>query len=400
MVRILLVWNVFSIVVADEVKSRSLFEQQNLLQSEESRRTVSLVEDNMSSLLWLRDENSRHSRLSISTESSQVLDTRLGFDPEKSPQETLTKAFDHVQLGDKDDAQKVGEECLGPLSSGDHVELDDEKDTQTVRGECLGPLSSRDERLDELIGEKRTNDSNATITKTIELDIQKSPVNSSLHGNLPLNDNVTDHDIKDSANVAVRLPTPASRLDTLRNLATPGHLPPIRAASTRKVAQRRFSLLPIRINSPTSSVSAALEWSRGVDEKLRVGNEKRKASPMILILGTSYSGKSTLLDSMKLSLHGNEIYSHVFREKVKRVIFTDMIWRMRTILEAMDRSGISLQNQENEQHVKTIFMQPAEANSGPLDPDFALAIKALWSDNGVREHSKSREVGQLNSSCS
>lgn len=408
-------------IFADEVKSRSLFEQRNLLQSEESRRTVSLVEDNMSSLLLLSNENSHHSRLSISTENSQELDTMFDPDreifnskayqaairsktrqalskkadtiaqPEQSPLENLTKAFDHVQLGDNGDAQKVGEECLSPLSYRDHVQLDDKKDTQTVREERLGTLSSRDELLDELIGGKRANDSKATIMNNIDLDIQKSPVKSSLHDSLPLSDDVTDHKIEDSTNLAVRWPTPASRLGTLRNLRTLGHLPRIRAVTTRKVAQRRLSFLPNRINSRTSSVLAAVKRSR---------NEKRKASPKISMFGTSYSGKSTLLKSMKLSLHGNEIYSHVIREKVRGVIFTHIIWRMRTILEAMDRSEIPLKNQENEQHVKTIFMQPAEAKSGPLDSDLALAIKALWSDNGVREHSKSREVGQLNSSCS
>lgn len=82
MVKILLIWGVCLIAFADEFYCLSLFEQRDLLQTDESRRIVNLIKDDMSSLLWLRDEDSHHSRISISTENSHMLNKIFDFDHE------------------------------------------------------------------------------------------------------------------------------------------------------------------------------------------------------------------------------------------------------------------------------------------------------------------------------
>ena len=101
----------------------------------------------------------------------------------------------------------------------------------------------------------------------------------------------------------------------------------------------------------------------------------------VLLLGTSQSGKSTLLRSMKLLLDGP--YTLGERERFKIPIFSIVTGNMRRILDAMESLQMDLDDQENEDHVKTIYMQPESMNMKCLPPEVTDAIKALWRDSSV-----------------
>lgn len=174
----------------------------------------------------------------------------------------------------------------------------------------------------------------------------------------------------------------------------------IRSVSTKMIVRRAISFLANGLNLWASSASAALERSREIDEQLRIENEERKATANVLIAGTSQYGKSVLLNSMKIVFHHNNACGHNFRHPFKEVIFTNAVQGMRTILDAMRFSELTLENRENEQHVETIVMQPIRTNSDSLDPDIALAIRALWSDKGVREYFEKFEMCEMIRSCS
>ena len=407
------------------------------MQSDESRRIVNMVEDDKSSLLWLRDDNSSHSRMSISTENSLLLDTRFDFDREilnskayqvairsnmrqalsnktdtRLPRETfplrpLANAFNHLQLDDSKGAQTVREERLVSLSSKDHVQLSDNNDAQTVREERSSPLSSRDELLGEPIGELRPSVSGISIGDIIRVDtyssVTREPVLSSLHCKLPINNGATDHHPEHSVNLAIRSPTPGPKNNILTKLREPLASPTslngedITAVSTKRVERQNFSFLLNGRNLRTSSASAALERSREIDEVLRIENEERRANAKVFILGASQCGKSMLLDSMKVSYYGDEAYSHSFRQDFKEHLFTDMVQAMRMILEQMAFENFSLEDQKNMQHVETI--QGARTNGGSVGLDIALAIRALWSDGGVQKYFKGCEMREMIKSC-
>lgn len=411
---------------SDEFYSRSLFEQRDILQRDESRRIVKLVEDDMSSLLWLRDENSRHSRISISTENSKMLDAEFDFDPEifnskayqvamrsnmrkalskkketmaqrkRSPLSTLTNALDYVQLDDNENAQAVEKERLGhfsskyhaslddnedtqkvgtvrsvPFSSEDHIQQDDNEDAQIVREEFLGPLPSIGEPIGEL-------GPGAGVLVSRICDVM-------------------DHQAEDLANLAIRRLTPArkNRVFTkprdLRVFPTSLNEQGVRVVSTRSMARRIFSFLPNGLNSRTSSAPAAPQRSREIDAQLRKDNEKRETKN-VLILGTSRSGKSLLFDSMNFfadRYNGN--YMNGFRELFKEVICSKMVWEMRTIIDHMEgtKHPAFLVDVQNEGHVQTIFEEHALEN-GRFGSGVALAIQHLWSDGGVQEYLSAR----------
>ncbi|MCJ1434227.1 guanine nucleotide-binding protein subunit alpha [Xylographa pallens] len=114
-----------------------------------------------------------------------------------------------------------------------------------------------------------------------------------------------------------------------------------------------------------------------------------------LILGSSESGKSTLLKS--LMLHTEATYTLGERASFKEIIFSNTIQSMRVILEAMESLGIALGNQMNEYHVQTIFMQPAQLEE--LDTKIVDAIESLYMDSGVRECLKRAREYQINDSA-
>ncbi|MCJ1283127.1 guanine nucleotide-binding protein subunit alpha [Xylographa opegraphella] len=95
-----------------------------------------------------------------------------------------------------------------------------------------------------------------------------------------------------------------------------------------------------------------------------------------LILGTSESGKSTLLKSLKLHLEG----SYTLEERVlfREIIFSNTVQSMRVILEAMEFLDICLEDKRNEYYVQTIYMQPAQFDSEQLPEDVVDAIEASY----------------------
>lgn len=60
--------------------SRSVFEQTNLLQSDESRHIVDIIKDDLSSLLVIREEDSCCTVRSMVSENSNMLDKNFDFD--------------------------------------------------------------------------------------------------------------------------------------------------------------------------------------------------------------------------------------------------------------------------------------------------------------------------------
>lgn len=396
------------------------------MQSDESRRIVNQIEDDKSSLLWLRDVNSDHSRASISTENSQMLDTTFDFDREifnskayqaairsnmrqalsnkedttakrdGFPLDTLTDALDYVQLDDSEDVQTVREQSLSPFAILDGP----------IGDLRLGPLSSRDELTSESLGELKSSVSTATnISKDSSVDTQvvpavtREPVNSLPYISLPLNNDVSDDDGEDS------VPTSHDGED-------------VKKVSTKKMPRPRFSFLPKGFNFRISSASAALGRSREVDKQLSIENQRSAALERsreidkqlsienqgshenILILGASQTGKSALLNSMKIFYNHDYVFDYDFRQGLKGVIFIRTVRGMRAILEGMEYSKGFLEHQKNEQHVQTILLHPAMMKWEPFSLDLALAIRALWSDSGVREHFKRWERRQWVTSCS
>lgn len=118
--------------------------------------------------------------------------------------------------------------------------------------------------------------------------------------------------------------------------------------------------------------------------------EKQKLKT--LILGSSESGKTTLLKDMRLFTDAG--YDREERADFAETNRTNIVQSVRVILNEMERMEIPLQHEENEQHAMTIFMQAPQPEQG-YSADVADAVMELWADAGVQEAFKRRHEYQL-----
>ncbi|KAJ2000695.1 guanine nucleotide-binding protein subunit alpha [Coemansia thaxteri] len=135
-----------------------------------------------------------------------------------------------------------------------------------------------------------------------------------------------------------------------------------------------------------------------IENQLRKDRMNMRNEVKMLLLGAGESGKSTIIKQMKLIHDGG--YSQEERESFKEVIFSNTIQSMRVLLEAMDTLHISLEHLEYQVLSDIIMRMPSQIEADNLPSDVASAVKALWSDEGVRECFKRSNEFQLNDSAS
>ncbi|KAL1845395.1 guanine nucleotide-binding protein subunit alpha [Diaporthe australafricana] len=119
----------------------------------------------------------------------------------------------------------------------------------------------------------------------------------------------------------------------------------------------------------------------------------------MLLLGSSESGKSTLLQDMRI--HFGEFYDPEETMNFTETVQTNVIQGIRVILEEMKKLGIPLQHDTNERHAQDIFMQAAE-NKGicPAQLTSAVVVSELWADAGVQESYRCRHQYLLSENVS
>lgn len=126
----------------------------------------------------------------------------------------------------------------------------------------------------------------------------------------------------------------------------------------------------------------------------------RKQEVKMLILGSSESGKTTLLKDMRLYTGGG--YTREERICFAEINRTNLVQGIRVILEAMESMEIPFQYKENEHHAEMILIQESQAKGGyPGYPaEVATSITELWADAGVQEAFRRRHEYQLSDNIS
>ncbi|KAI0817940.1 G-alpha-domain-containing protein [Xylaria sp. FL0064] len=136
-------------------------------------------------------------------------------------------------------------------------------------------------------------------------------------------------------------------------------------------------------------------WRKAPKPKITTPTTAPAKSPHLLILGTSESGKSTVLQGMKLVLEGT--YTQEEKLSFREIIWSNIIMSIRVVLEAMEDLNILLNDARMEYHVQTIFMQPAVTETTP-NSEVVEAVSSLWLDKGFQVAYKRRNEYQLNDS--
>lgn len=323
------------------------------------------MQENTSSLLWLRDDESCYTQRSHFSETSEFLDATFSFDKEifRSRPYQASMPFN------------MKEAIRGIIARSKRRQLSRQMDvkpfqnpstTRAIKELATKPHSETDPSQDICTSEMK------------EVEQRGSKDDGSEVHNSSLSDSAPDCDI-DSANISLNSVTANTSLNSLRESLAGGEdivvLKDSRSRSHRKLVHIQRLLKPRKIDSSSSVRSKALvsdtRWT------------KHSASNMskILLLGSSTMAVSTLLESMKLAYGGN--YTDGERKTWKGPIYHEVIQNMRKILENMTASGISCYDDITEQLAKNLLSRPVSISEDTGLLVLGTDIRKLWQDERV-----------------
>lgn len=375
---------VFSISVKLTFDSRSTFERNELLDSNESRQIVKRVEDNRTSLLTLRDTTSQCTEISIVTENLSLLDQDFDFDGEVLTSDVYRAAW---RANLRKDAIRTG---IMPQRGGNIREMMPEDVTE----EYEGSLKAQAELGD-------TWGLSSRVSYPL-IDLQASPAEIET----PFEDSKTSTDQKrgnrqesQGASLEIQIETSVHQVVVDSSTPEPLALLPMNTGPVARRGTRREKGGSWLRNLKRSNTQILNAWNSVIvprNQPIQHHSLYRAPAPpetgytKVLFLGSGESGKSTLLKATKLLFEGP--YSRDERNSFREIVFSNTLQSMRVILEEMESLKIPLDNHAMEYHVQTIFMQSAEIEERDLPPEVGTAIAALWGDAGVREaFERSRE---------
>ncbi|RKF80010.1 Guanine nucleotide-binding protein alpha-2 subunit [Golovinomyces cichoracearum] len=123
--------------------------------------------------------------------------------------------------------------------------------------------------------------------------------------------------------------------------------------------------------------------NREINALIRRDEKASKKVYKLLLLGSSESGKSTILKQMRL-IYTKEGFSKSEKEKWRVIIFKNLHDGLRMNLVAMQESGIKLQYESTMDYLPDI-MQELDLQLNEMVPmKLITAFKALWQDPGFQ----------------
>lgn len=128
--------------------------------------------------------------------------------------------------------------------------------------------------------------------------------------------------------------------------------------------------------------SEAVRRNTEIENQLKQEQTKFSRECKLLLLGAGESGKSTVLKQMKII--NSKGYSEDERKVFKTIINSNIVYSMKTIVQAMQTLGIPLGNSANQRHANLILAQSDQVMSEQLPGNVAEAIHSLWQDSGVQ----------------
>ena len=382
--------------------SRTSFERNELLRNGESRQIIKRVEDNRTSLLSLRDTQSQHTMISNATETWSLFDREFDFD-----QDVITTNVYRAAL-----KSNIREASSRTMSQSRTLNLNNTFLEMT-------PEDMQEDTETPLIPEAQIQIDNSLPLDWLQQSSSPHPVTEDPN---PPGQFMTrpepDHEQDPKIRTDHRKSSRTSLESSMGNITvSPGILAGYMSTTGRpSLPPATGSLgLPTRDRSGRMQLTPAKKsnstWKFRIPKLFTSPSNVAIAnliSPQdhscttvdlfkVLLLGIGEAGKSSLLKAFKIGLEGG--YSLDERISFKNIIFSNIVLSMRVILEAMETFELPLDDQKNEYHVQTIFLQPEFTEADSLSREVWQAIEALWKDSGVREAFERSNEYQLNDSA-
>ena len=367
--------------------SRSLLDQQSIFDSPEAQSIMVAMEDETSSLFCVADNRSMMSKQTQASESSATLDLSFDFDAEilgskiyaVTYRSHLRQAIASGRQGKLTSSQAVNE-LQSPQAVYELADVraileswanpDDSSSTSTVRSSSVLEVNHQIENRGEVIEERRPEGSTSLTINAAERE-QTVRFTDKTAGSIHPSSKTRDRE----------KPSPTDPESPLlsKRLGKENRSSPWSALIERLPRRNRGASVTDTKNSMMRSPAAELTPPPDVK---------------ILLLGTSESGKSTLLKGMKLFYEGP--YTEDESRSFSKIIFSNVCQSVRAVLEAMESLEMPLGSTDSEYHVQTIFMQPTQIEGDSMPLEIGMAIEVLARDEGIQAGLERRREYQLN----
>lgn len=134
----------------------------------------------------------------------------------------------------------------------------------------------------------------------------------------------------------------------------------------------------------SSEEKEAARRSRRIDRHLRSESQRQRREIKLLLLGTSNSGKSTIVKQMKI-IHSGGFNLEACKE-YKPLILYNAIDSLTRIIRALTTLKIDFHNADRAYDAVQLFALTGPAESkGEITPELLGVMKRLWADAGVQE---------------
>ncbi|ETE70440.1 Guanine nucleotide-binding protein G(z) subunit alpha, partial [Ophiophagus hannah] len=134
----------------------------------------------------------------------------------------------------------------------------------------------------------------------------------------------------------------------------------------------------------SSEEKEAARRSRRIDRHLRSESQRQRREIKLLLLGTSNSGKSTIVKQMKI-IHSGGFNLEACKE-YKPLIIYNAIDSLTRIIRALASLKIEFHNPDRAYDAVQLFALTGPAESkGEITPELLGVMKRLWADPGVQE---------------
>ncbi|XP_059839211.1 guanine nucleotide-binding protein G(z) subunit alpha isoform X2 [Hypanus sabinus] len=134
----------------------------------------------------------------------------------------------------------------------------------------------------------------------------------------------------------------------------------------------------------SSEEKEAARRSRRIDRHLRSESQRQRREIKLLLLGTSNSGKSTIVKQMKI-IHSGGFNLEACKE-YKPLIIYNAIDSLTRIIRALATLKIEFHNPDRAYDAVQLFALTGPAESkGEITPELLGVMKRLWGDPGVQE---------------
>ncbi|CAD6193673.1 unnamed protein product [Caenorhabditis auriculariae] len=144
---------------------------------------------------------------------------------------------------------------------------------------------------------------------------------------------------------------------------------------------------PVQKKADTSKLSRTSSFQEPANDEFTIIR--------LLLLGAAESGKTTLLEQIRLLYKQNFSDAEMFHRRA--FIYNTILQSMRMMIKMMDESGISYADPKNQENAKRI-MEEGETQYGLFPQEYADRMVSVWNDDAVQKLYARRSAFNLNDS--